>query len=149
MSTDVAPAPSALTDELRSFLNATPPRYATIAVVTGARRPHQNVIWYLMRELDRTDVLIVNSRRGRAWPTNLERERFASLAVHDGEDAVTIACDVVDMYDDERAVADAEEMAQRYDPPERRNPRIERFRTEERVSFVLRPTRVRTHGNPR
>ena len=39
-------------------------------------------------------------------------------------------------------------MALRYDPPERANPRLDRFRTEDRLSFVLRPTRVRTHGDP-
>ncbi len=141
--------PSFLTKQLRSFLGAKPPRYAVIAVANPDGSPHQNVVWYLLREGERGDVVILNSRGGRRWPTNLERMGVASLAIHDGEDAVTLRCEVVDSYGGERAHADAEEMALRYDPPDRANPRISRFRAEDRVTFVLRPTRVRTHGDPR
>ena len=148
MATEIRDKAVVLTDELRSFLGATPPRYAVIAVANENGNPHQNVIWYLLRHDERGDVLILNSRRGRHWPTNLERERSASLAVHDGEAAVTLRCDVVDIYDGERAQADIREMALLYDPPDRATQRLDRFRTEDRVSFVLRPTRVRTHGDP-
>jgi hypothetical protein len=137
-----------LTDEIRSFLSANPPRHAVIAVVNADGSPHQNVVWYLLRDDDRGDVLVFNSRRGRHWPTRLERDGRASLAIHDGEEAVTLRCQLVDSYGGERAQSDAQEMALRYDPAERANPRIDRFRTEDRVSYVLRPIRVRTHGNP-
>jgi hypothetical protein len=149
MATEANIQASILTQELRSFLTAMPPRYAVIAVANADGSPHQNVVWYLLRQDERGDALILNSRRGRRWPTNLDRERVASVAIHDGEAAVTIRCRLVDMYGGERAHADAEEMALRYDPPERANPRIDRFRTEDRVSFVLHPERIRTHGDPR
>ena len=149
MATEVTVRSIALSDEVRTFLSATPPRYAVIAVANQDGSPHQNVVWYLPRNGERGDEVILNSRRGRHWPSNLERERVASLAVHDGEDAVTLRCEVVETYGGDRAHADAEEMALRYDPPERANPRINRFRTEDRISFVLLPTRVRTHGDPR
>ena len=149
MATEANVQSSIVTEELRAFLTATPPRYAVIAVSNADGSPHQNVVWYLLRNDENGDALILNSRRGRRWPTNLERERVASAAIHDGEEAVTIRCTLVDMYGGDRAHADAEEMALRYDPPERANPRIDRFRTEDRVSFVLRPERTRTHGDPR
>lgn len=148
MATEVGVEPRVLTDELRTFLSASPPRYAVIAVANPDGSPHQNVVWYLLRNDERREFLVLNSRRGRHWPNNLERERSASLAIHDGEAAVTLRCDVVESYGGDRAHADAEEMALRYDPPDRANPRIKRFRTEDRVSFVLLPTRVRTHGDP-
>lgn len=149
MATEANVESSILTQELRSFLTATPARYAVIAVANADGSPHQNVVWYLLRHDERGDDFILNSRRGRRWPTNLERARVASLAIHEGEEAATLFCDLVEIYDGERAHADAEEMALRYDPPSRANPRIERFRTEDRVSYVLRPARVRTHGDPR
>src|SRR5919112_821442 len=130
MATQVHGETTLLTDEIRSFLGATPARYAAIATVNRDGNPHQNVIWYLLRSDERGDYFVLNSRRGRLWPTNLERTRRASLAI------------------DDRAHADIDEMAVRYDPPERANARMERFRDEERVSFILRPTRVHTHGDP-
>jgi hypothetical protein len=148
MATDVKDKPTVLSRDLRSFLTATPARYAVIAVANPDGSPHQNVVWFLFRSDESGDVLILNSRRGRHWPTNLERERVAGLAVHNGEEAVTLRCEVVEIYGGEQAQGDAAEMALRYDPPERANPRLDRFRTEDRLSFVLRPTRVRTHGDP-
>jgi hypothetical protein len=149
MAMHVQGEPVTLSDDLRSFLAATPPRYAVIAVANRDGTPHQNVIWYFLRDEAGHAVFVLNSRRGRHWPTNLEREGVCSLAVHDGEQAVALRCTVIDAYDGARAHADAEQMARRYDPPGRADPRIDRFRTEDRVSFVLRPTSVRTHGDPR
>ena len=129
MATMVRGAESVLTDAVRSFLTATPPRYAVIAVAGASGIPHQNVVWYLLRQDERGDVFILNSRRGRYWPTSLEREGMASLAIHDGEEAVAIRCELVDLYGGEPSRVDAEELARRYDPPERANLRIRRFRT--------------------
>jgi hypothetical protein len=148
MAGSIANDPSPLTDPIRSFLTSTP-RYAVIATTNVDGTPLQRVIWYLVRRDQDGDVVTVNSRRGRRWPTNLERTGAASLTVHEGEDAVALNCEVVGMYDDERAHDDIDEMARRYDPPERGNPRMSRFRQEQRVSFVLRPRRVHVHGDPR
>lgn len=134
----------------RSFLAAQPARHATIATVNRDGSPHQIVIWFrFVPGTDgRGDRIIVNSRRGRRWPANLERERRANLAVFQGDDAVTIACDLEQVYEGEQAVADIAEMARRYYAPDAAERDIEIFSTQERVTFVLRPTKVNIHGDP-
>jgi hypothetical protein len=128
----------------RHFLTD-PVRYATIATVNRDGSPHQNVIWYLLRG----DRLIVNSRQGRRWPANLRRDGRANLAVYEAEDAVTLELELESTYEGEQAQADIAEMARRYDGPAMAASEIARFRTEPRVSFVLRPLRVHVHGDPR
>jgi Pyridoxamine 5'-phosphate oxidase len=137
-----------LATNVSSFLTE-PIRYATIATINPDGGPHQIVIWYLLRrDAQHGDYLVVNSRRGRRWPGNLMRDPRANLAVYNADDAVTIACLVEETYEGERAQADIAEMAHRYDSPEDAALGIARFRTEERISFVLRPTRVIVHGSP-
>jgi hypothetical protein len=137
-----------LAPNVRSFLNA-PVRYATIATINTDGSPHQIVIWFLLRsDAERGDHLVVNSRRGRRWPSNLLRDPRANLAVYDAEDAVTVECSVVETYDGEAARADIGEMARRYDTPDEAALEIARFNTEDRVTFILRPTRVLVHGSP-
>ena len=138
-------APSLLTDEARNFMGGTTPRYATLATINPDGSPHQIVIWFLLRG----DLLVVNSRRGRRWPSNLLRDGRANLAVYEAEDALTINCSVERVYEGEQAQADLAEMAHRFDTPEMAAPEIRRFETEERVTFILRPTKVSIHGEPR
>jgi PPOX class probable F420-dependent enzyme len=137
-------APAALTDAARNFMSGTTPRYATLATINRDGSPHQIVIWFLLRG----DELVVNSRRGRRWPSNLERDGRANLAIYEAEDAVTINCTVARVYEGEQAQADIAEMAHRYDTPEVAEREIRRFQTEERVTFILRPTKVSIHGSP-
>jgi hypothetical protein len=40
-------------------------------------------------------------------------------------------------------------MARRFYSPEYAEHEIARYRTEQRISFVLRPVRVHVHGDPR
>ena len=103
---------------------------------------------FLTTVLLRGDSLVVNSRRGRRWPANLERDGRANLAVYEAENAVTIGCTVERVYEGDAAQDDIAEMAVRFDAPEMAQREIARFRTEERVSFVLRPTKVNVHGDP-
>lgn len=133
-----------LTAAARNFLTSTPPRYATLATINRDGSPHQIVIWYLLRD----DELVINSRRGRRWPSNLERDGRANLAVYEAEDAVTINCVVDRAYEGDQAQADIAEMALLYDTPEVAAREIARFQTEERVTFILRPTKVSIHGDP-
>ena len=137
-------AGSFLSDDVRSFLT-TIPRYATIATVNPDGSPHQIVIWFVLRGAE----LIVNSRHGRRWPSNLRREERANLCIYEAEDAVTLDCVLEREYENEGAQADIAEMARRYDTPEVAVREIERYRTERRLSFVMRPTRVHVHGDPR
>lgn len=140
----VESTPEVLSQDIRSFLSAIP-RYATIATVNPDGSPHQTVIWFLMRG----DWLVVNSRHGRRWPSNLRREGRANVCVYQAEDAVTVGCAVEREYEGEEAQADIAAMALRYDTPDVAVGEIARYRTERRLSFILRPTRVRVHGDPR
>jgi hypothetical protein len=132
-----------LTDDLRSFLSGRV-RHATIATVNRDGTPHQIVIWFLLRG----DEFVINSRHGRRWPSNLRRERRANLCVYDGDDALTVDVELVDSYEGDEAQADIAEMARRYYPAEMAEKDIQRFRTEQRVSFVLRPLATHVHGSP-
>jgi len=134
-----------LTPNLRRFLTADPPRHTTIATVNPDGIPHQIVIWYELRG----DLFVVNSRQGRRWPSNLRREGRASLAIFDGDDALTIACTLEDSYDGEAAQADIAASARRYYAPDVAENDIARYRAEPRISFVLRPVRINVHGDPR
>ena len=96
----------------------------------------------------RGDKLVVNSRRGRRWPSNLHRETRANLCVYEAEDAVTLDCVLERESEGEEAQADIAEMAYRYDSAEVAQREITRFRTEQRVAFVLKPVKVSIHGDP-
>jgi PPOX class probable F420-dependent enzyme len=134
---------TALSDSVRRFL-AAPGRYATIATLDRDGAPHQAIVWYLLRD----DRLVLNSRIGRRWPANLKRDPRISFAVEEGENAVTIAglAELAPVGHD--AQADIAEMAWRYDEPALARREIARFQTEQRISFVVRPTRVAVHGQP-
>ncbi|MEP7361176.1 MAG: pyridoxamine 5'-phosphate oxidase family protein [Chloroflexota bacterium] len=136
-------ASSLLTPGARNFLSAKP-RYATLATINRDGSPHQIVIWFLLRG----DELVVNSRHGRRWPSNLERDGRANLAVYEAEDAVTMNCTLERVYEGGEAQADIAAMARRYDTPQVAEHEIQRFVTEPRVTFILRPTKVNVHGEP-
>lgn len=143
MATEVNEEQIALPEHVRSFLTGTP-RYATIATINPDASPHQIVIWFLLRD----DKLVINSRHGRRWPSNLRRDGRANIAVYEAEDAVTMECVAEESYEGDEAQADIAEMALRYDTPEVAHREIAGFQTERRLSFVLRPTRVHIHGEP-
>ena len=135
----------ALPDSVRSFLSAEPPRYATLATLNPDGSPHQAVVWFLLRD----DHIVLNSKAGRRWPTNLLRDPRLSLTVEAGLDAVTLGGRAEHDDDPGRAQADIAEMARRFDDPETAQREISRFRTEQRLRFVFRPTRLHVHGDPR
>jgi PPOX class probable F420-dependent enzyme len=133
-------AQTSLSERARSFLAA--PRFATIATVDGDGSPHQAVIWYLLRG----DALVVNSLAGRRWPGNLQRDGRFSLVVEDGLDYVSLS-GIAEMDADlQRAQADIAEMARRYESAQKAQEMIsDRFSTQHRSSFDLRPARIHEH----
>jgi PPOX class probable F420-dependent enzyme len=111
-------------------------RFATIATINADGSPHQAVIWFRFDGAD----LIINSKPGRVWPTNLQRDPRISVTVEDGYRWVSIRGSVVETSSAAEAQADIAEMARRYhaDEPERAEAMIrERFERQERVSFRL------------
>lgn len=131
-------------ENVRTFMSDRP-RYATVATINPDGSPHQIVVWFLLRG----NELVINSRHGRRWPSNLRRDGRVNFAVYDGDDAVTIDAVVTTSYEGPAAQDDIAEMAVLYDTPEVAQGEIARFRTERRLSFVLRPVDVHIHGDPR
>ena len=144
MSTVAGPADTpavALSDRVRAFLEV--PRMAVVATLNPDGTPLQAVVWYLVRG----DTLVLNSKLGRAWPRNVLRDPRIDIAVHDEYDWVGLRGRVEPVHDPEQSQADIAEMAHRYHAadPARVQRRIAAFRTEQRISFVLRPAEIYEH----
>lgn len=140
-----SPVMTTLPDRVRAFLSER--RFASIATVDADGTPRQAVIWYLVDG----DEIVVNSLDGRRWPANLRRDPRVSIAVTDAHETswIGISGAVIAVIDDqERAQADIAAMARFYhaDDPQTAEDMIEnRFRTQRRVSFRIRPLRVHDH----
>jgi PPOX class probable F420-dependent enzyme len=130
------------TDAQRRFLEA-PGHYATIATINDDGTPLQVVVWYLVRG----DTLVVNSRVGRRWPTNLLRDARISVCVEDALDYVTVVGEAEPVPDQATAQADISEMARRYDEPEEAEEEILGFGRQQRISFLVQPRSVLSHGD--
>ena len=133
-----------LTHSVLAFLTAEPPRHATIATLNADGSPHQTLIWFDVRG----DDIVVNSRVGRRWPANLRRDPRATLAVYERADGVALDCEVVGTREGEQALADISAMASRYTDEADAQELIDEWRRQERITFVLRPTRVHVAGDP-
>jgi PPOX class probable F420-dependent enzyme len=133
---------AALTPDVRRFLNV-PGRFATVATIDADGAPHQAVLWYLVSD----EGLILNSREGRRWPTNLRRDARLAFTVEAGYDYVAIKGTARVLGDAERGQADIAAMARRYKTPQDAEELIVRtFRPQERVSFLVHATSVSFHG---
>jgi PPOX class probable F420-dependent enzyme len=134
-----------INDALRAFLEE--PRFASIATIDPDGAPRQSVVWYLLEG----DTLVINSRVGRRWPTNLLRDPRIAVSIVDPEDGyrwlgLTGRVEVMD--DPDAAFADISAMARRYhaDDPAHADDMIERtFRPQRRISFRIRPEEVHDH----
>jgi PPOX class probable F420-dependent enzyme len=127
------PQEPVIPDEMRTWLEA--PRFATIATLDDDGAPRQAVIWYLLDG----DTLVINSRRERRWPQNLERDGRVAVAVHDHEKlghwvGLRRRAEVARTGD--ASIEDIAALARRYggDP--------EVFRGQDRITFVVRIERT-------
>jgi PPOX class probable F420-dependent enzyme len=138
--TSARPAqPESIPADVRDFLAA--PRFAVISTINPDGSAHQAVVWYLLEG----DEIVVNSREGRRWPSNLRRDPRLSVAVHDGADWVGLRGQVAIVDDQPTAQADIAAMARRYDDPADAEAEIStQFRHQQRVSFRLRATAIHT-----
>ena len=125
-----------LTADGRRFLDA--PRYAVVATLNPDGGVLQAAVWYSLEG----DVIVLNSRAGRRWPTNLTRDRRVSFIVVDGEDYVEIRGEVEIDEDPVRGERVILEMARRYEPQEDPATQAAGFAGQHRVTFELRPTRI-------
>lgn len=136
------PPAAELAPRVRAFLDA--PRVATIATSGADGEPHQAATWY---RLEGEGRILVNSRWPRRWPTELQRDGRCSLSVIDAADGVRwVGLNaVVEARIDDLDLAREHicELAVRYDDAEPRT--LAMFRSQPRVSFLLRVTRVHDH----
>jgi PPOX class probable F420-dependent enzyme len=132
----------ALPPHVREFVAA--PHYASLATTEADGSPRQAIIWYLLEG----DELVVNSRVGRRWPTNLLREQRVYVAVFDEADPmrwVGLLATAEPVRDQRQAQADIAAMARRYEDPETAAGSIRAFEHQERISFRIRVRAVHDH----
>lgn len=142
--TDSATRQPVLSVSVREFLDAT--RFATIATIDPDGGPRQAVTWY---RLD-GDEIVLNSKVGRRWPSNLVRDSRISIAVSatDGDRWVGLTGTARAVTEQATARADIAEMARRYhaDEPEKAERLIrDQFQRQERISFRITPLAVHDH----
>jgi PPOX class probable F420-dependent enzyme len=130
---------STLTGAAREFLTDAL-RFGVISTLDPDGSPHQVPVWYALAD----EGILVNSREGRRWPGNLRRDPRASVAVVDGYRYVIVRGAVEIDDDPDGAQADIAGLARRYhaDDPAAAERKIAVFRTQRRVSFLLRPRSV-------
>ncbi|MEA2609250.1 MAG: hypothetical protein QOJ75_1493 [Chloroflexota bacterium] len=143
--TELATSPTILPASIRDFLAAT--RFATIATIDPDGSPRQAVLWY---RLDGAEI-VINSRVGRRWPSNLLRDPRISFSVVDAVDGyrwIGITGTVRAITDQSTAQADIAEMARRYhadEPDEAERMIRDEFERQERISFRVTPITVHDH----
>ena len=126
-----------LTDDLRDWLMAEL-RYPVIAVIAEDGSPSQSVMWF---DLDPEDpnVIVMNTKRGRAKDRWLRRDPRISLCFEDGTDYVTIE-GRAELFDDrEKALENIWAMARRYGQGEGS------FAMGDRVDITVHVERVIRH----
>jgi PPOX class probable F420-dependent enzyme len=130
----------ALSEAARRFLES--PRFAVVATLNSDGSPLGAVIWYMLDG----DEIVFNSRLGRRWPSNLQRDRRVSLTVVDGYQYVELRGEVQIDEDPRISQAVIAALTHRYQPdPEAAARQIEEFRGQSRVTFRLRPARIFEH----
>ena len=121
---ELTPALSpALSEAARRFLEA--PRFGIVATLNPDGSPLQAVVWYRLE----SNTIVFNSRVGRRWPSNLQRDARVSITVADAYDqhGQAVIAQLAHRYMRDRTKAEAS---------------IEGFRKQRRVTFRLRPERV-------
>lgn len=129
---------------VRDFLGHRPPWFATIATVDPDGTPHQAIVWYLLTD----EGVVVNSAEGRRWPRNLRRDPRVSLSGGEAYQFVALKGRAEVIEDQERAQAHIAAMARLYhadDPAEAETLIANRFRKQQRVSFLLLPEDIHVH----
>lgn len=133
----------ALSERVRAFVDA--PRFAALATVDPDGGPRQAVAWYRIEPDGR---ILVNSRRPRRWPANVERTRHVAIAIVDptnGNRWVGLTADLDEVIEGEQARDDIVDLAYRYNPGGPDEAELADFRTQPRVTFLLRITGVHDH----
>ena len=139
------PDPTApFTDAVRGFLEG--PHVASIATTDPDGAPRQAVAWY---RLEPDGRILLNSRTPRRWCANLLRDGRVALSIVDGADPyrwIGLTGVVDEVVDDvTRSREDIVALAHRYHPEGPSASSLATFRTQPRVTFLVRITGVHDH----
>jgi PPOX class probable F420-dependent enzyme len=137
------PARALLDDRLRAFLDQT--LFCALATVDPDGAPRQAVIWYRLEDDGR---ILLNSRVGRRWPANLQRDGRVALAITgpDGYAWLGLTGRVVDIdADHDRALADIVALAWRYHPDGPATAELDSFAAHPRITFRIAIDGVHDH----
>ena len=126
-----------LTDDLREWLMADL-RYPVIAVIAEDGSPSQSVMWFDL-DPDDPNVIVMNTKRGRAKDRWLRRDPRISLCFEEGLRWAAFKGRVTLDDDRERAMEHIRALARRYggDP--------DRYAGQERVILRFSPEKVIRH----
>jgi PPOX class probable F420-dependent enzyme len=131
-----------LSERIRTFLAQ--PHFATIATTDAGGTPRQAVIWYLFD----ADDLVINSRVGRRWPTNVLRDPRISIAVMDETHPLHwVGLTGVAQVEAEGPPAQTAiaAMARRYEDPATAERKIREFEGQDRITFRIRVSSFHDH----
>jgi PPOX class probable F420-dependent enzyme len=135
---------SMLSDAARRFLEQL--HVASVATTDPDGAPRQAVAWY---RLEPDGRILLNSRTPRRWCTNLMRDGRVALSIVDGTDAyrwLGLTGVVDELVDDvARSREDIVALAYRYHPEGPSESSIAMFRSQPRVTFLVRITGVHDH----
>jgi PPOX class probable F420-dependent enzyme len=136
--------PPSLTPRQRAFLQQ--PLAVSVASVDAAGTPSQAVAWYDLTDDDR---ILLNSNTGRRWCTNLTADPRVALSVIDPADpyrwlGISGVVDEV-ITDVARSREDIVALAHRYHPEGPTASSVATFRSQPRVTFLVRITAIHDH----
>jgi PPOX class probable F420-dependent enzyme len=131
-----------LTSRIRAFLAQ--PLFATLATIDPDGAPRQAVIWYRLEDDGR---IMINSRIGRRWPSNLLRDGRVSLAIKgtDGYTWVGLTGGVDEVVKGPQATEDILALDHRYHPEGSDPEDLTSFRQYPRISFLIAIDGVHEH----
>ena len=133
-----------LSGAARAFLDAA--RFATVATSDDDGAPRQTVIWYRLQPDGR---ILLNGRLPRRWCANLLRDPRVAISVVDAADGyrwLGITGVVDEVVDDLGPARDhIVELAYRYHPEGPDAAQIAAFRTQPRITYLVRVTGVYDH----
>ena len=113
-------------------------RFGALATASPDGSPHLTVMWYLLDG----DEIIFNTARERRKPQNLKRDPRVSLLVFEGYRFVRVSGHARESATGEAALSDIHRLAVRYDGEASAQQAMERFRTQERVSYRFKIGKV-------
>lgn len=125
-----------LNERQRAFLDA--PRFGALATIDPSGAPHMTVMWYLLDG----DEIMFNTARERRKPSNLSRDPRVSLLVFEGYAFVRASGPARESATGDEALHEIHRLAVRYDGEAAAARAMERFRTQDRVSYRLEIERV-------